>query len=233
MFLRSIVLPLAVVILANSDVHAKRLLVANAGSDQVLSLSAANGDLIDVLVEGGEAVPEALENPVGILVDPNGDLLVSSARGANAILRYDGVSGEFIDVFASSPELDTPLFMTFGPDENLYVSSAGSGEILRYDGFSGEFIDVFASNEELSDPIDLMFGHDGNLFVSDQNSNSILRFNGENGEFIDRFVTDSILNAPAGFIFAPAVPEPLTICLILWNALFLCGTRLLCINRTC
>ncbi len=41
------------------------------------------------------------------------------------MLRYDGSTGAFLDVFvpAGSGGLDGPLNATFGPDGNLYVGS--------------------------------------------------------------------------------------------------------------
>ncbi len=45
--------------------------------------------------------------------------------GTNSILRYDGVTGEFKDVFvlSGSGGLQRPCDLAFGPDGNLYVSS--------------------------------------------------------------------------------------------------------------
>ena len=63
------------------------------------------------------------------------------------MLRYDGTTGNFIDVFASGGGLNRPWGLTFGPDDNLYVSSSATDEVLRYNGATGEFIDVFTVPE--------------------------------------------------------------------------------------
>ena len=63
---------------------------------------------------------------------------------ASEVLRYDGTTGDFIDVFASGGGLDIPVHLTFGPDNNLYVTSLLTG-VLRYNGTTGDFIDVFPS----------------------------------------------------------------------------------------
>ena len=66
---------------------------------------------------------------------------------AHEVVRFDGTSGAFIDVFATagSGGLDTPEQMAFGPDGNLYVASFNSNEVLRYNGTTGAFIDVFVA----------------------------------------------------------------------------------------
>ena len=66
----------------------------------------------------------------------------------NTVLRYDGATGGFIDVFVlpGSGGLIVPVDLVFGPDGNLYVASAennGNGSVLRYDGHTGAFLDAF------------------------------------------------------------------------------------------
>ena len=75
------------------------------------------------------------------------------------MLRFDGQTGDFIDVFVpdGSGGLDFARDVTFGPDGNLYVSSSNTDEILRYDGVTGEFIDLFAYNDSLDHPVGLIF----------------------------------------------------------------------------
>jgi hypothetical protein len=62
----------------------------------------------------------------------------------DGILRYDG-RGAFIDnmVPVGIAGLDVPCCMTFGPDENLYVSSPLDSKVLRFNGVTGAFIDEF------------------------------------------------------------------------------------------
>jgi streptogramin lyase len=66
--------------------------------------------------------------------EPRPQLFVSS-RDTNAVLRYDGQTGAFLNVFAPSAEnISLPHGLVFGPDGNLYVSSTATDAILRYDG---------------------------------------------------------------------------------------------------
>ena len=62
------------------------------------------------------------------------------------VRRYDGETGEFLDVFIEpGNNLEQASRLRLGPDNNIYVSSFGSDRVLRYDGENGEFIDEFIS----------------------------------------------------------------------------------------
>jgi hypothetical protein len=111
---------------------------------------------------------------------PDGNLYVASTD-TNAILRYDGTTGEFKDAFVPSGSggLNGPADLVFSPpdatfsDGCLYVSSNGGGQVLRDDAVSGAFIDVVASG--LNKPLGVTLGNDGSLYIADQFNNQILR----------------------------------------------------------
>jgi streptogramin lyase len=69
----------------------------------------------------------------------------SSSARARLGLSYDGLTGAFIDVFASGGGLDGPRGLDIGPDGNLYVANLEGNNVLRYDRSTGAFIDVFAA----------------------------------------------------------------------------------------
>jgi hypothetical protein len=127
------------------------------------------------------------------------------------VLRYDGTTGAFLNVFvaAGSGGLRTPTGLGFGPDGQLYVinfDSAGAGEILRYDGTTGAFLNVFvaAGSGGLSGPRALGFGPDGQLYVGGAGTNPILRYDGTTGAFLNVFVAaGSGLVGPLGLVFGP------------------------------
>jgi hypothetical protein len=87
--------------------------------------------------------------------------------GTDSVLRYDGVTGAFIDAFvpAAGGGLSFPEGLVFGPDGNLYVSSAATDSVLRYNGATGDFIDAFvpAAAGGLDGPTSLLFDNDGDF----------------------------------------------------------------------
>jgi hypothetical protein len=60
------------------------------------------------------------------------DLYVSSRNG-NSVLRYDEVTGAFLDAFVAprSGSLSSPLGLLFGPEGNLYVNSFDTNSVMR------------------------------------------------------------------------------------------------------
>jgi hypothetical protein len=137
------------------------------------------------------------------------DLYVASA-GSNAILRYDGTSGSFIDAFVTSGSggLNGPFDLAFGPDGNLYVSMLGNnpssppspGQVLRYDGSSGAFLGVVASG--LTTPDGITFGGDGSLYIASEGTNEVLRYR---NSILSVFVTAGSggLSQPRKAVFGP------------------------------
>ncbi|MCA9241191.1 MAG: hypothetical protein KDA37_13370 [Planctomycetales bacterium] len=57
--------------------------------------------------------------------------------------RFDGVTGNLIDNFASGGGIDEPNGIAFGPDGSLYVSSRATNDVKQFDGISGAFIGTF------------------------------------------------------------------------------------------
>jgi WD40 repeat protein len=150
-----------------------------------------------------------------LLFGPDGALYVSSF-GNHRILRYNSVTGSFMDVFApnrgtltdiQSGQLANPIGMAIGPNGTLYISSFNTNCIQNYDATTGDFIAPFVADDpttltidesgSLFGPTTLLFGPDANgdgssdLYVSSFNTNSVKRFDGATGAFINDFVTDN------------------------------------------
>jgi hypothetical protein len=141
--------------------------------------------------------------------DGASDLYVPSVD-SDEVLRYDGVTGAFLDVFisAGSGGLDSPGDLEFSPDGLLYVTSYvnnvlphdNDGQLLRYDGTTGAFIDVAASG--LYSPLGIALAPDGNLYIANETSNEVLRYDGST---MSVFVAAGSggLAAPRNAIFGP------------------------------
>ena len=149
------------------------LLVGNTQGNNVVLFDEQNGQFLGDFITPGKG---GLIAPDDLNFGPDGNFYVSSGNTpeTSAILRYDGKTGKFIDVFASGSGLVRPYGTAFGPDGYLYVSSFLTDQILRYDAATGKFIDVFASGNGqpggLNGPNDLLFGADGSLYVTTQGS---------------------------------------------------------------
>ena len=157
-----------------------------------------------IYIVSGASIPQS---PVG---KPQ-DLLVSS-RFSNNILRYDGATGAFRNVFASGNGLANPNGIAYGRDGRLYAGLGDQGKVLRFNGQSGQFIDAFVQDDPatpadesggLSGSRGIAFGPDGDLYVDDGPHNRVLRYDGVTGRFAGVATGTSELRGPVGLAFGP------------------------------
>ena len=143
-----------------------------------------------------------LDGPTSAIFGPDGNLYVASFN-TDEILRYDGSTGAFLDVFvaAGSGALNGPdAGMAFGPGEDLFVPSFFNHRILRYDGTTGTFVSTFISSSpgNMFQPRAIVF--EGSFcYVASSLNNRVLRYD-LNGVFQNRFTTD---NQPYSMAFQP------------------------------
>jgi parallel beta-helix repeat protein len=172
------------------------LLVANYGGSNVTRYSTSFGEAIGPTLSGG-----GLAVATGFTVGPDGNYYVTS-RGTGQILRYDGQTGAFIDVFATVSSFDI-YDVLFTPDNHMLVASFYGNKILRFDGTTGAFIDDFITGNAptsggLNGPADILFGPDGVMYIASYSSSSVKKYDPITGEYLGEITT---VNGPHGLAF--------------------------------
>lgn len=98
-------------------------------------------------------------------------------RGGDSILRYDGVTGQFDDVFASglTSRIDRPSSVRLGPSGHLYLAGFGRGDVVRFDVESGAMMDVFYWDTQLlEEPVELLFRGDDLVVLGNDTQNAVV-----------------------------------------------------------
>jgi hypothetical protein len=187
------------------------IFVASEEANMVLRYSGADGSYVGPFVVDDPRTKldetGGLSGPGAVLFAADGALLVSSFD-SDAILRYDGTSGAFVDVLVPTGTggLDGPdAGMVLGPDGNLYVPGYYSDSIPRYDAMTGDPLGDFTPVDMLAEPRTLVFAGD-HLYVANEGTDEVLRYDAVSGAFVDVFVAAGAggLAGPAGMVFDPS-----------------------------
>jgi hypothetical protein len=94
----------------------------------------------DRVATGGLFTPSALA------FGPGGDLYITGGTfGGNlGVRRYNPTTGAFIDFFANTgSDVYVPIGLSFGPDNNLYVSTQNRSNVMRFNWPTGAFMGFF------------------------------------------------------------------------------------------
>ena len=165
-----------------------------------------------------------VKKPGDWIFGPNNSIYVSNTN-SNEVLRYNSITGEFIDVFVAADDnggLQGPKDLVFSSDgAHLYVSSFITNEILRYDGTTGEFIDKFVDKEnnsgELKRPMKMILDPDGKyIYVASVDNNQILKYDTSNGQIVYVITNAHLLKNQ------PMLENPVSIALD-WNGYLYVG----------
>lgn len=89
----------------NSDLFATNTVNVGETWNRVMRWDAVNGYWRQFIKDAG-----GLNNPNGLAFDSNGDLYVAST-GSNSVLRYNGTTGAYMDVFASGLNVPTGILV--------------------------------------------------------------------------------------------------------------------------
>jgi DNA-binding beta-propeller fold protein YncE len=204
--------------------NAGYLLVVDWKGDCVRRYDAATGESVNTIVPKHIA---GMNTAYGVLFGPHDhNLYVSTGEiggpgQIKAVLRYDGVTGAFMDEFTQGGDLRSPRGIIFGPDGNLYVAEriyigrdwSLEGRVARYDGMTGTYLDDFVplGSGGLSIPTQLVFGPSGrphnrlDLYVLSLGNDSVKRYDGATGAYLGDFVASGSggLDGPGTMTFGP------------------------------
>ncbi|MBL9148500.1 MAG: hypothetical protein JNM94_07380 [Phycisphaerae bacterium] len=161
------------------------VLYVNGADNRVRRYDPSTGAFLGTFV--GASQNGGLIAPRGMLFLPGGDLLVASS-GSNALLRYAGATGAFVEKWnkggtTNALTFDQPWCLRIGPNGNLFATRHLIGQTT---GEAGGLL------------------HDdvAKLHV---NSSRIYEFDIDNGNFLRSYVTghDTEIWYPTGFDFMP------------------------------
>jgi len=116
------------------------------GNLYLISVNAAGSGSIPILRYDGRSVETfvpagsgGLGVPTDLKFGPDGNLYVAdTSGGTNSILRFNGKTGEFMNVFASGGGMDYPSRIAFAPNGDLYAgNSRTNSDVLRYHAGTG------------------------------------------------------------------------------------------------
>ena len=157
------------------------------------------------LGDGGPAANLLLCYPMGMVVDPNGELLISDrgrGRRGRVVWRVDsaglahivagtGRRGRATAASAMELSFERPEGLAFAPDGSLYVSDGFNHSVYRIDargrvtttagtgtsGFSGD--GGRADRAQLWRPADIRVDHAGNVFIADVQNQRVRKVDSE------------------------------------------------------
>lgn len=173
------------------------LYVCAESDNQVIRIDPETMANLGAFVEDDLVTPQdesgGLSGPTGAIFGPDGHLYVASFN-TDEILRFDGATGAFLDVFVTAGlgTLNGPdAGIAFGPDGHLYVPSYWNNRVVHYDGESGADLGIVISAQPsgLSRPRAVVF-HEGLMYVASSGNGRILRYE-LTGAFIDVFANSA------------------------------------------
>jgi len=119
---------------------------------------------------------EPIESTCSECGEPPPSTLFITDRSANAIVRYDGATGAFRDVFEQGTDqrIDRPSSVRLGFSGDLYLAGYGRGDVVRYDVRTGAMMEVFYWDTTLlEEPVELLYRGEALLVLGKDTHNIV------------------------------------------------------------
>jgi hypothetical protein len=191
--------PFAVAVDASGDIYIADYTnnrVRKVSASGIITTAAGNGNA-GYSGDGGPATSAQLNGPIGVAVDPSGDVYIAdsqnyrirklSSNGAIATIAGNGGDGYSGDGgLATSAELAGPCGVALDAAGNLYIGDTGNGRVrvvspsgiittvagsTWYGGYSGDGGPATAA--QLDDPWGIAIGTTGLVYVADSGNSAI------------------------------------------------------------
>ncbi|HEX4415330.1 MAG TPA: hypothetical protein VH107_16980 [Lacipirellulaceae bacterium] len=162
---------------------------------QILRLDPTTGDTLGVFADlNGIVQNYAFDMTFG----PDNNLYVAD-YGHRQILRFNGSSGAYLDVYATT--YDLPTSVSFDTTGNLYVGTPNEVEKFA-PGTGAPLGNLFTAAIDHSYK-DARIGPDGLLYLLDYhpNTSDLVRFNPDTGARIDTFISGRVYDGPTDYTF--------------------------------
>jgi DNA-binding beta-propeller fold protein YncE len=104
--------------------RAGRLLVANSGKRGILRIDPAGG------APPERFITDSLSYPSDVAIGQDGTVYVSDAN-RGTVLRFDGLTGRFLEVFATIPDGGAPVGLAFDGQGRLVIGDFGKSRLFR------------------------------------------------------------------------------------------------------
>ncbi|MGE3778056.1 MAG: Ig-like domain-containing protein [Pirellulaceae bacterium] len=148
--------------------------IASGDTDEILVYNGIDGAFLGQFVTG----VSQLDSPIDLQFSLNNEYLYVSSNTGNAVHRFDGASGAYIDTPVIG--LANPQGISLDANGDLLIANRDTDEVLRYDGQSLSVL-IPAGSGGLDTPREALVGPDGKLYVSSSETSQVLRYDLSSG----------------------------------------------------